>query len=63
MLTIPGGYNGQKLDIKVRVLVGSVIHHSDAIIFAEYEFRGVEGEWRNLKFFTLNRPTLSIPSA
>jgi hypothetical protein len=59
MLCIPVFRDGQKLDIQVRALAGSVIHHPGAIIFAQYEFRGVEGDWSNIQTLTFSRPSFA----
>ena len=59
----------QNLDVKVRAVVGTIIHlpyDPDSPFSARYEFKGVEGKWSNTQTITINRstssPTSSLPS-
>jgi hypothetical protein len=54
----------QNLDVRVRALLGTVIHNPnnpDAAFTAWYEFKGVENDWSDIQVVTINWPT-SAPS-
>jgi hypothetical protein len=52
----------QNLDVKVRAVVGTIIHlpyDPDSPFSARYEFKGVEGDWSDTQIVPLNRPAPS----
>jgi hypothetical protein len=54
------------MDIRVRALVGTVIHHpstADAPAPVPIEFKGVEGDWSDIQIVTINQPTSSPASS
>jgi hypothetical protein len=58
-------YNGQKLDIQVRALIGFV---EEVEMWWQigrpisHQFKGVESDWSNIQTFTLNRSILPTSS-
>ena len=56
----------QNLDVRVRALVGTVIHHpstAEVPTPVPFEFKGVEGDWSDVQPVTLNWPTSSPSSS